>query len=315
VWIVPLVSVVIPAYNCVLYLEETIRSILGQTASDIEIIVINDGSTDATGAIARSFGEPVRVFDQPNSGVSTARNHGVREARGAFIALVDHDDYWFPNKLANQLTAFEGHPQVDVVFSDFTRWHQNGGGGRFPEPSTFLPQAAPQGIDNEYSGWIYHQMLLDSWVLTSTALVRTEVVLANGGFDETLPYSEDWDFWLRLSRTSQFLKLREATTLYRQHADQGSRVTRAVDYRTRLLEAAAERWGLCSPDGGYVPPRVFKRQLAQYSAFFGRDHLLGGVGASRYIAARSFIKAWQIDHTYWRSLLYLAATPFYTPRG
>ena len=304
----PLVSIIIPAYNCSQYIKETIQSILSQEgAHDIEVIVINDGSTDDTGEIARGFGEPVRVIDQTNAGVCAARNRGIKEARGEFMALVDHDDYWLPNKLANQLVAFECNPHVDVVFSDFIRWYPDEKNGSFENPSTFKLQAEPQGVDSEYTGWIYHQMLLDSWVLTSTALVRSKVVVAAGGFDESLPFSEDWDFWLRLTRVSQFLKLREATTLYRQHSSQGSRITRPVDYRTRLLEDASRKWGLCSQDGRCVSPKRFKRQLAGYCAGFGLGHLKGGEGASRVIAAKSFLKAWSIDRRYWRTLVYLAA--------
>ncbi len=310
----PLVSVVIPTYNGSRYISETINSILQQEVSDIEVIVIDDGSTDDTCAIARRFGDPVRFIEQSHAGVGAARNHGIREARGEFIALVDHDDYWQPNKLAGQLAAFAANPQVDVVFSDFVRWRQDEAGD-FPAPAEFLPQAAAQGSDGELSGWIYHQMLLDSWVLTSTALARAAVVIAHGGFDESLPYSEDWDFWLRVSRSSQFLKLREVTTLYRQHPTQGSGIIRPIDYRTRLLETAAERWGLCSQDGRCVAPERFKRQLALYCAEFGLGHLRGGAGASRTIAARAFLKAWSIDRRYWRSLAYLAVTPFgYKPR-
>ncbi len=304
----PLVSVIIPAYNCSRYIKETIESILGQDgATDIEVIVINDGSTDDTGRIARAFGEPVRVIDQANSGVCVARNHGIREAKGAFIALVDHDDYWLPNKLANQLVAFESHPNVDVVFSEFYRWNPDDNNGRFESPSAFDEISKPLGVDSEFSGWIYHQMLLDSWVLTSTALVRSQVVVALGGFDETLPFSEDWDFWLRVSRVSQFLKLKEVTTLYRQHPNQGSRVIRPVDYRTRLLENASKKWGLCSQDGRCVTPERFNRQLAGYCSSFGLGHLRDEPGASRFIAAKSFLKAWSIDPMNWRSLGYLMA--------
>jgi glycosyltransferase involved in cell wall biosynthesis len=303
----PLTSIIIPAFNCSKYIMETIQSILSQEgACDIEVIVINDGSTDDTGEIARGFGEPVRVIDQTNAGVCAARNRGIKEAKGEFMALVDHDDYWLPNKLVNQLIAFECHPYVDVVFSDFIRWYPDEGNGSFESPSNFKLQAEPQGIDSEYTGWIYHQMLLDSWVLTSTALVRSKVVVAAGGFDETLPFSEDWDFWLRLTRVSQFLKLREATTLYRQHPNQGSRVTRPVDYRTRLLENASKKWGLCSQDGRCVSPKQFRRQLAGYCVGFGLGHLKGEEGASRVIAAKSFLKAWSIDHRNWRALAYLA---------
>lgn len=304
----PFVSIVIPAYNCARFIGETIKSILAQEgAQEIEVIVVNDGSTDDTGDVARSFGPPVRVIDQPNSGVSSARNHGIRESKGDFIALVDADDYWLPNKLANQLAAFESHPDVDVVFSHFIHWFPDDAGG-YKEPLSFSIQAEPQGIDGEFSGWIYHQMLLDSWVLTSTALARAQALLASGGFDESLSMGEDWEFWLRMSRKSQFIKLRETTTLYRQHPSQATKLTRPVDYRTRLLENTARQWGLSSSDGRCVTPERFRRQLALYSTTFGLTHLSGGPGASRIIAAKSFLKAWSIDPRYWHGLAYLALT-------
>lgn len=307
----PLVSVIIPAYNCADYIGETIGSILGQKdVHDIEIIVVNDGSVDATGDVARSYGGCVRVIDQSNSGVSVARNRGIKEARGEFLALVDHDDYWLSNKLANQLQAFQDRPEVGAVFTDFVWWYPNEDDGRFEKPDESDGSAGAPAIDEDYSGWIYHQMLLDSWVLTSTALVRSSVVRSIGGFDETLPLSEDWDFWLRVSLDFQFLKLKEATTLYRQHPTQGSRVIREIDYRTRLLESAHKRWGLCSKDGRCLSASEFDRQLAKYSTGFGLIHLKGGKGASKLVAMKSFLKALSIDITYWRSGAYLLLALF-----
>jgi hypothetical protein len=198
---------------------------------------------------------------------------------------------------------------VDVVFSDFRRWYANAPDGTYAAPAAFAQAALPQGLDPDFSGWIYHLMLLDSWVLTSTALARATVFRTTGCFDEALPFSEDWDFWLRVSRAHQFLKLREVTTLYRQHATQGSRLTRELDYRTRLLERASRQWGLCSADGRCLSPRQFRRQLAVYSASFGLGHLSGASGASRWTAARAFCKALVIDPAYWRSLAYLSLTP------
>lgn len=304
----PRVSIVIPSFNCSLYIRETIDSILAQQGVEgMEIIVVDDGSADDTVAQARSYGAPVRVLEQANAGVSAARNRGIRAASGDFIALVDHDDYWFPTKLAHQLAAFERHPEVDVVFSDFRRWHADAPDGHFAPPQLFADGARAQGSDPDYSGWIYHQMLLDSWVLTSTALARASVFEKVGLLDESLPFSEDWDLWLRVSRQCQFLKLREVSTLYRQHARQGSRMTRAVDYRTLLLEKAVRQWGLASQDGRRLSESRFRRQLASYSASFGLGHLSGSPGASRRIAAAAFWKAWSIDRSYWRSLAYLAA--------
>ena len=303
-----LVSAVIPAFNCSRYIRDTIGSILHQKdAPDIEVIVINDGSTDDTGHIARQFGTPVRVIDQHNAGVSAARNRGIREAKGDYIALVDHDDFWMPNKLANQIACFESHPNIDVVFTEFCRWCPDPIDGNYPDPTNFEANASRQGIDLEFSGLIYHQMLLDSWILTSTALARSTVVHAAGGFDEALPFSEDWDFWLRVSRDCIFMKLNEQSTLYRQHPKQGSRVVRAIDYRTQLLEEASRKWGLCSRDGRCVPRGRFKRQLAKYSTSFGLNHLKECEGANRAIAVRAFLKAWSIDPFYLRPLVYLTA--------
>lgn len=311
----PLVSVVIPTYNCALYIRETIESMLAQRGvPGMEVIVVNDGSTDETAAIARSFGSAVRVLDQSKRGVSSARNHGIRAARGEFIALVDHDDYWFPDKLAHQVAAFEARPEVDVVFTEFRRWYAQGPQSGFADPSVFADEAMLPGTDPEFSGWIYHRMLLDSCVLTSTALVRAQALAVAGGFDESLPFSEDWDLWMRVSRTSQFLKLREVSTLYRQHSGQGSRVIRDIDYRTQLLQRAVKRWGLASPDGRCVERSHFRRQLARYCASFGLGHLSNAQGASRMVAAKSFCKALAIDPSYWRSLAYLALTPWgWTP--
>jgi GT2 family glycosyltransferase len=302
------VSVIIPAYNCSLYIRETLESILSQAVDGLEVIVVNDGSRDDTADIARSFGPPVTVIDQTNAGVCAARNRGIRHASGEFIALVDHDDFWLANKLQNQLAAFKANPQVDVVFSSFSWWHPNPATGKFELPESPSLSASPLDIDPTLSGWIYHRMLIDSYVLTSTALARAKVVKDANGFDEKLPFGEDWDFWLRISRSSQFLKLQEKSTLYRQHPTQGSRVLRSVDYRTQILENAVKQWGLCSPDGQCLPAKQFKRQLAQYSAEYGLGHLKGGAETGRQTAIKSFNKAFSIDPTYWRSLAYLAAT-------
>jgi len=306
----PLVSIVIPAFNCAAYLRETIESMLAQRGVPaLEVIVVNDGSSDSTPRIARSYGGVVRVIDQPNRGVSAARNQGIRVAQGQFIALVDHDDYWFPDKLAHQLEAFAAHPEVGVVFTGFQRWYAQEPGKRFAHPAHYAADARPQGTEPAYCGWIYHQMLLDSCVLTSAALVRAQVFADVGCFDEALPFSEDWDLWLRVSRRYRFLKLREQSTLYRQHAAQGSRVIRSIDYRTLLLEKAARHWGLASPDGQAVSRLRFRRQLAHFRTSFGLGHLSGAQGASRRIAVRSFCKAFATDPSYWRSLAYMALMP------
>jgi glycosyltransferase involved in cell wall biosynthesis len=300
----PQVSIIIPAYNCAQYLGETIRSVLNQEFNDLEIIIVNDGSFDNTGEIAKSFGSPVRVIEQDNAGVCAARNRGLAEAKGEFIALMDHDDFWFKNKLSNQVDILNNHPEAAVVFSNFYWWHPQSDGQHIIPADTLALSRTP-GFDESFCGWIYHKMLFDSWVLTSTALARKEVFEKCGGFDEKLPYSEDWDFWLRVSRDFQFLKTRQTTTLYRQHHNQGSRVVRDIDYRTILIENAVNKWGYCDRDGNCADRRAVARKLAEYHVDFAMQHVRFG---KTNLAFRSFAKGFRADPTYWRGAAYAIAS-------
>ena len=284
----PTVSVIIPAYNCEAYIQDTIDSILDQTCRDLELIVIDDGSTDRTRNIVENYGAPVRLVRQENAGVCVARNRGIREAKGKYICLMDHDDFWFPDKLATQVRMLEGSPETGVVFSEFSLWHPDQN-GEFPKPLSLMPPSDSDRIDPEYSGWIYHQFLLDCWMLTSTAMFRAEVFEKCGVFDEALPYSEDWELWLRISREYPFLKLSRSTTLYRQHPGQGNRRVRPVDYRTVLLTKAERRWGLASRDGRAVTRQQFSKQLARYHASYGLHQLQSGHFLK---AITAFGKAW-----------------------
>ena len=299
----PIVSIIIPTFNCELYIAETIASVLGQSFKDIELIVVDDGSTDATREIVASFGGPVRLVSQSNAGVCVARNRGIHEAAGKYICLMDHDDYWFAHKLARQVDLLERQPETGVVYSSFILWHRNAEDGQFPAPASFDLSAYPDNIDPEFSGWIYHQFLLDCWMLTSTAMFRTGIFTQCGAFDESLPYSEDWDLWLRISRSYPFVQLRRPTTLYRQHAHQGNRVNRPIDYRTRLLTQAVDKWGFCSRDGRCLPRDTFNRKLAAYHAEFALGHLRAG---NKKQAVSAFWKSWM---TYPQNLKILAYVP------
>lgn len=299
----PRVSVIIPSHNCEAFIAQTIDSVLQQTFDDIELLVVDDGSTDRTVGIVQGYDPPVRLIRQANAGVCVARNRGIREAVGEFICLLDHDDVWFPHKLERQLRAFADNPEAGVVFSSFILW-QHDDRGRFPAPSQFVPGDFPDRLDPDYSGWIYHQFLLDCWMLTSTAMFRAEVFERCGVFDESLPFSEDWDLWLRISRCYPMVKLVRPTTLYRQHAEQGNRVVRDIDYRTRLLRGARKAWGLCSPDGRCVTARQFRRQLAEYDAAFGLFHLRWG---RRPVGVRALARAWLTDPLGWKYPAYMLA--------
>lgn len=300
----PKVTIIIPSYNCEAYIAETIGSVRNQTFKDIELIVVDDGSTDKTREIVESFGEPVRLIAQQNQRVCAARNRGIREAKGEFICLLDHDDYWYPYKLEAQVETLEQHREAGVAYAPFIRWYSDAD-GRFPEPSTLMPPPSIEGTDLDGSGWIYHQFLLDCWMLTSSAMFRKEVFEKCGVFDEALPYSEDWDLWIRISREYQFIKLKRANTLYRQHPQQGNLMVRDVDYRTVLLEKTIKKWGYCSQDGRCTPQEVFLKTLAAYHAGFGLHHLqAGNIGT----ASKSFLKAWKSDPLKPKYLAYILAS-------
>ncbi|MHB1052274.1 MAG: glycosyltransferase family 2 protein [Thiobacillus sp.] len=300
----PTVTVIIPSYNCEPYIAETINSVLNQSFTDIELIVVDDGSTDRTREIVASFGAPVRLVTQENARVCAARNRGISEAAGQYICLMDHDDYWFPHKLEQQVALLQAHPEAGVVYSAFILWHADEN-ERFPEPASFDLESFPDGIDSELSGWIYHQFLLDCWMLTSTAMFRREVFERCGNFDVRLPYSEDWDLWLRISRAYSFIKQNKPTTLYRQHRLQGNRILRPVDYRTELLTKAVAQWGMCSQDGRCLDQRRFARQLAQYHTEFAMGHAAAG---NKPVARSSFLKAWRFNPRNPRPLAYIMAT-------
>ncbi len=122
------VSVVIPVFNGRRYLAEAVGSVFRQNlghppVSDLEVIVVDDGSTDGSAALARQFGSPVRVFEQPNRGAGAARNNGAAQATGDYLAFLDCDDYWEPDKLALQLSAFRETPSLDIVFTHIRNFH------------------------------------------------------------------------------------------------------------------------------------------------------------------------------------------------
>ncbi len=303
------VSVVIPGYNCAAYIGQTLASVLAQPVDGLEVLLVDDGSTDDTVAIAiacaQGLNDPrLRVIQLANGGVCKARNRGIAEARGSYICLLDHDDWWYPHKLPRQLEEMARHPEAGVVFSTFERWFPNATDGRFPAPESVDVSATPDDIDPDFSGWIHHQFLLDCWMLTSTSMFRREVFERCGTFDESLPFSEDWDLWLRVAREFQFIQLRRPTTLYRMHASQGSGYHRPVDYRTRLLERTAAEHGLSSRDGRTITRQQFNHQLARYHADFARGELHAG---RRRSALAGYSRAWRLHPLRWKYPVYLAA--------
>ncbi len=207
----PRVSVVIPAFNAVKTLEATVNSVLAQTVREIEIIVVDDGSTDGTLKLASSFRDDrLRAVHQQNAGVSAARNVGLRSATGDYVAFLDSDDLWLPEKLAKQLALIESDRTISAVQS-----------GVFFVDDDLNVLSVRRCTD---TGDAFRESLLfrNLPAFPSTLLVNREQLLRLGGFDESLVILEDWDLAVRLSRKG-FRSIEEPLGLYRVHAGNRSR--------------------------------------------------------------------------------------------
>lgn len=202
----PVVSVIIPTYNRAHLLRRTLDSVRAQTFADFEVLVVDDGSTDDTEAVVTGYDDArVRYLRQPeNRGVSAARNRGLREVRGEFIAFLDSDDEWLPDKLARQVARFRELPEevglvytgVESVFGDGSR-------------QVDLPK---------WRGDVYRMMLLKNVIHGggSNVMLRRNVVASVGFFDEALPAIEDYDYWLRVTRFFRIDFVEEALIRYHE---------------------------------------------------------------------------------------------------
>lgn len=282
-----LVSVVIPTYNGQRFIADTLGAVLAQTHPAVEIIVVDDGSTDGTCQRVRELAPQALLLQQRNARVSAARNKGLAAARGEFVIFLDQDDIWHPQQLARQVAWMQQATDCGAVVCRYHHWHPGESG--YPEPASIWPTDPGLAIDPDFSGWVYHQFLFDCWALTSGTLMRRSAVAALGGFDTHLPYSEDWDLWLRLSQQVPFALLTWPPVLYRQHPVQGSREVRQRDYRTELLLRYAHRHGLKSRDGRAMAPGRFDRIVSGYQAEFGYHHLQLG---HRWTGVRALAAAW-----------------------
>ena len=219
------ISVIIPTCNRVETLPRALDSVLAQTLSVDEVIVVDDGSTDGTADLFRASYPQVRLMQQPNRGVSAARNHGIRKATGDWIAFLDSDDRWLPAKLEAQFRLIEQHPGHRLCHTEEI-WIRNG-------------KRVNQMLKHTKSGGhIYSQCLPLCVISPSSALLHHSLFEETGLFDETLPACEDYDLWLRICAREPVLFVETPyIEKYGGHHDQLSRKYWGMDrFRVRALE-------------------------------------------------------------------------------
>jgi glycosyltransferase involved in cell wall biosynthesis len=251
----PLATVLIGCWNNANTLERAARSILDQTLTDLELIVVNDGSTDRSLEVARGLGDArVRCLDLPHQGISSSLNAGLREARAPFVAVQDADDWSEPERLARQVELLEREPDVAVVGS---RMHEVDEAGRRLAPRTSFR-----------AGDVGDVLMRFNPIPNSSACMRREYVLAAGGYDPRYRTAMEYDLWLRLAERHRIVALDEALATRvmsatnvaarreREQIREAIAIRLAALRRRRSLRGAT---GLVAPAISYVTPLPLKR--------------------------------------------------------
>jgi glycosyltransferase involved in cell wall biosynthesis len=231
----PLVSIILPTYNRAHFLPEAVGSVLAQTYRNWELIVVDDGSTDHTREVAEGYGdERIRYLYQANKGCSAARNLGIKNSRGEFIAFLDSDDMWLPERLEVGMRAFEEHPSAGMVCSGCYRVGNDG--AVVCESKADLPVIPFEELQVRYAipGG------------TPSVTVRMAALEEVGLFDESLARNEDWDLWLRLARRFEIRAVARPLVKIRWYDRPSGRQEAAVNRATR--ERLIERYCTTSAD-------------------------------------------------------------------
>ena len=223
----PKVSVIIPTHNRPVYLRSAITSVLNQTYKDFEIIVVDDASEDDTEQVVAAFGEPrIRYFrHETGKGDGGARNTGIAHARGDYIGFLDDDDQWLPEKLALQIAVLENsQARVGGVYTG--HFDISGSDGRI----TNVSYPIRRGDLSQYA-------LIESCIITSCVLLRKECFEKVGLFDESIPYCNDRDMWIRIAQSFQFEYIKQPLVKYRVHDNKlSTNFTLAVKGREIILQ-------------------------------------------------------------------------------
>jgi len=268
----PLVSVVIATYNMARYLRDAVQSALRQAMSDLEVHIVDDGSTDNTQDVVRSLSDRRIIYHrQQNGGQASAKNNGIRASRGRFVAFLDADDAWMPHKLATQLPLFDASPAVGVVYSPAV--YIDAEGKKIPP---FLP--------TRHRGHVSGPLLIENFVTFPSTVVRRECFSTAGLFDESIPMAIDYDLWLRISVLYEFDYVDEPLMYYRVWPGQIS--TRNYE-RYEYAIAIMRRFIAANP--GLVPPHIIREAWAH--TYCGRGNHSASVRREMLSALKDYARS------------------------
>lgn len=278
----PFFSIIIPTYNRWPVLYEAMTSVFQQRCQDLELLIIDDGSTDATQAhvqqMAQQYDRPIRTFSCQRGGPAKARNVGLREAKGQFVAFLDSDDLWFPNHLeAAQQLVLRQHNTIDFLFADAQLTRAAGLRASYLHGKSI--EAVPHDRDGTWRVFrrsIYPELLPATTVITSSAIVRREILQHHlGGFDERLtPFGEDTDLWLRAAAISRTAG-NWAVTVHRRKLDDGL-MNSGQERLWRSKHIELMRYHLRGPG------HMYKQLVAQHLADLYRERAVINLRAQAY---------------------------------
>jgi len=276
----PTVSVLIPTYNRAHIIAKAIDSALAQTFRDIEIVVVDDGSTDTTAELIAGYGRAVVCARQENRGIAGARNTGVRLCSGDYIAFLDSDDYWLPEKLERQMALFQEHPEYGMVACQCASIDAHGHYREKNRPGT--------------SGWILEALFHKNFIRTSAAVVTRQCIEQVGLFDESLRECEEYDLWLRIAAQYQIGFINEPLAVYTDNPAGVSTDSLAGRlHRLRVLEKPylKER----------IPSRLYARRIADTCHYIARHYCAQNKRAE---GLRYFARAQKLSPFFFKNLLY-----------
>ncbi|HBC34103.1 MAG TPA: glycosyl transferase [Marinobacter adhaerens] len=286
------VSVITPTYNRARFLPAAVASVLSQTFGDFELIIVDDGSEDNTPDVLKPFfaDRRVRYVYQENQGQSHARNLALKQATGDFIAFLDSDDVWAPDKLEKQLAVFRANSEVDIVHGD---------------EAIINEQGSVVSLQNmrRYSGRITRYLLADNSVSITTALVRRRCFDEMGGFDTSVGVADDYELWLRFSARYCYQYEPGIVASYRVMADQiSSDKRRRYAANERIIQQFLARYGeVLSPgERRWGLARFYCRKARYFASAGERGKAVGAIAGALHNAP--------LDSVVWRAL-YRVAVP------
>jgi glycosyltransferase involved in cell wall biosynthesis len=236
-------------------LAETVDSVLLQTWTDLEIVVVDDGSTDGTPEVVEPYGNRIRYFQKKNEGPSSARNFGATKASGEALAFIDSDDIWEPNKLDVQMGFLDSHSEIKLVSC---RGYVLGSKGK-----------ARSSGRKDLSGDLFLELYQRSFINTSSVVLARDCFFQAGTFDESIRTAEDYDLWLRVARQFPIAYLDIPLVGIRKHADELRK--NKVELRRNAFRVIKAHF-----DPDRVPDRVYRKRLADLHIYLGRGYLKNG---------------------------------------